>query len=350
MKKRDTTIDIAKGIGIILVVFAHTQFPFNNIIYQFHMPLFFFLSGMVFNENNLIPYRDFAMKKIKGLYLPFIKFEMVFCLLHNVFCYLGIYSTLSNKFIIYNMKDFISQIIKIFLLGGGESLVGPLWFLISSLEIVFLFSILVLIFKNAFKMREKYQLLVFISSIILFVVGCHTDLPRMMSQSFIGLFFYCIGFLYKKNRNIVPFRFSFACLAGTLVIAIGMNYVVDISQLQISSPMMFIISSIAGIYVILYISIMIKPGKIVDCLTFCGRNTIYILALHLIAFKSIILLEIFVYHLNWDLLGITPTYEINRLWEGAFTISGVIIPLLYIFIRNKIVRSVRYYVGTKKIV
>lgn len=47
-KKRDSVIDIAKGIGIFLVVFGHVPLPMDLItpIYLFHMPLFFFLSGM----------------------------------------------------------------------------------------------------------------------------------------------------------------------------------------------------------------------------------------------------------------------------------------------------------------
>ena len=47
--ERSGTIDIARGIAILLVVFAHTlsSGPAWNLIYQFHMPLFFVLSGMV---------------------------------------------------------------------------------------------------------------------------------------------------------------------------------------------------------------------------------------------------------------------------------------------------------------
>ena len=46
-------IDVAKGIGIILVVIGHTNLPtlVMNLIYAFHVPLFFVLSGMVFNMN-----------------------------------------------------------------------------------------------------------------------------------------------------------------------------------------------------------------------------------------------------------------------------------------------------------
>ena len=42
MKQRAGYLDIAKGIGILLVVWAHARGPFSTYIYQFHMPLFFF--------------------------------------------------------------------------------------------------------------------------------------------------------------------------------------------------------------------------------------------------------------------------------------------------------------------
>ena len=51
IKKRVGYIDIAKGIGIILVVMGHNDFalisPFaHKLIYSFHMPMFFFMSGL----------------------------------------------------------------------------------------------------------------------------------------------------------------------------------------------------------------------------------------------------------------------------------------------------------------
>lgn len=49
---RDSQLDILKGIGILLVVFAHVCH--SDFIYLFHMPLFFFLSGAALNysKNN----------------------------------------------------------------------------------------------------------------------------------------------------------------------------------------------------------------------------------------------------------------------------------------------------------
>ena len=53
MGDRIEWIDIAKGIGIILVILGHT-FEISRIsaIYVFHMPLFFFLSGLVFRNTD----------------------------------------------------------------------------------------------------------------------------------------------------------------------------------------------------------------------------------------------------------------------------------------------------------
>ena len=51
---RIQSIDNAKGIRIILVVIGHSVDVFSAIgvsISSFHMPLFFILSGFLFNEN-----------------------------------------------------------------------------------------------------------------------------------------------------------------------------------------------------------------------------------------------------------------------------------------------------------
>lgn len=49
LNKRDNAIDIAKGLGILLVVLGHYDIPksIGTWIFSFHMPLFVFLSGYV---------------------------------------------------------------------------------------------------------------------------------------------------------------------------------------------------------------------------------------------------------------------------------------------------------------
>ena len=45
--------NIVKGIGIILVVVGHLYWDFTQFIYLFHLPLFFFVSGYLYNEKNM---------------------------------------------------------------------------------------------------------------------------------------------------------------------------------------------------------------------------------------------------------------------------------------------------------
>lgn len=48
--------DIAKGIAIILMVLGHSSLPavIQNWIYSFHMPFFFFISGVLTKSVNSV--------------------------------------------------------------------------------------------------------------------------------------------------------------------------------------------------------------------------------------------------------------------------------------------------------
>lgn len=87
MQQRIPFIDIAKGLGILLVVLAHNDLqgyaPFvHKTIYSFHMPLFFFLSGMFFRPE--IAFQDLLKRRFDSLLKPyfltilFIYFAAVF--------------------------------------------------------------------------------------------------------------------------------------------------------------------------------------------------------------------------------------------------------------------------------
>src|SRR5512141_1578919 len=75
LQKRVPYVDIAKGIGIILVVMGHNDFalisPFaHKLIYSFHMPMFFFMSGMFFKPN--VPFWSFLRNRFNRVLKPFL--------------------------------------------------------------------------------------------------------------------------------------------------------------------------------------------------------------------------------------------------------------------------------------
>lgn len=149
--KRLDWIDIAKGIGIILVVLGHTLVPQVRetglagflwiFIYNFHMPLFFFLSGYLF-EKGLFHYTNkgkFILGKLQYLMLPYLIF--------STFAYLFIGFSLkipllakvleNGGYTAVDLKDAILQIVTY-----NNHIDKHLWF-VFSLFIVFLVNILI---------------------------------------------------------------------------------------------------------------------------------------------------------------------------------------------------------------
>ncbi len=90
---RYKNMDIMKALGIIYVVMGHTLVnPMHNFIYLFHMPLFYFVSGFFYNDRYTVQPVQFLKKRIKTLYIPFLKYELVFLALHNIFFNINLYS------------------------------------------------------------------------------------------------------------------------------------------------------------------------------------------------------------------------------------------------------------------
>lgn len=79
-KRRDITFDIAKGIGIVLVVIGHYlpanapgwYVAFNHFVYHFHMPLFFLIAGFFYERSTRKEsYGAFVWNKFQRLMFPY---------------------------------------------------------------------------------------------------------------------------------------------------------------------------------------------------------------------------------------------------------------------------------------
>lgn len=94
MKGRDETIDVLKGIAILLVVLGHIAAApkLTSVIYSFHMPLFIFISGylaqhsLLFGKKNAkeISWKRYLYSKTKQLLLPFVAWPCIIAGLLNI--------------------------------------------------------------------------------------------------------------------------------------------------------------------------------------------------------------------------------------------------------------------------
>lgn len=93
MAQRSDWVDYGKGLGIILVVYAHLLSSgyhaglqihehffllSDSIVYSFHMPLFFFLAGLLVEQSyNKRDAREFVVGKIKFLVYPYLIWSFI---------------------------------------------------------------------------------------------------------------------------------------------------------------------------------------------------------------------------------------------------------------------------------
>lgn len=89
-KERVTYLDMAKGVGILLVILGHeADLPLaaRQFVTSFHMPLFFILSGMAvcLTGEKERPFSQILKRKSRSIMRPYFIFS-VLCLIMEVFC------------------------------------------------------------------------------------------------------------------------------------------------------------------------------------------------------------------------------------------------------------------------
>lgn len=112
---RNMLVDTGKGIAIILMCIGHAYCPdaLFYFIYMFHMAFFFMMSGYFFSDKNLDNPKAFVWKRITGLWVPFVKWGLIFVLLHNVFLKLQLPPPYENN--VYSIRGPCGRDLPLFL-------------------------------------------------------------------------------------------------------------------------------------------------------------------------------------------------------------------------------------------
>ena len=265
---RKAYVDYIKAIGIILVIIGHINFANSNLgikgwIYSFHMPLFFFSSGLVMKR--AVVDRTFLSKKVKTLLLPFVLWGLI-------------YSELTIKniaYIVYGSYDTLKR---------ANSLTS-LWFLPAMF-----FGIVAAQFVITILNKSYLQVL---SICILGMVGItipkyELGYPWCIDVSLLAAAFILLGFLvdqllYNKSK-IVMFIFFAVGAAGTMMFRFNVvqeNGYVLMARRYVGNPFLFFVVSICGCLMIYGISKLLDNGKLENkFLEFVGSNTLAIFATH----------------------------------------------------------------------
>lgn len=328
---------------MLMVVVGHTLCPqlIHGLVSWIHIPLFFMLSGCTNRpddyyyswENN----KQFILKRVKSLYLPFLLFAVLITVLHNVFFTIGVYET--N----YNFSDFVRQMVRTlsFSIGTNEPMLRQLWFMKS----LFLCEVIYAIFVY-FSHKTNVNKWVVMGPIIFFaLVMKGSGVPQVLNSNLLwplaAIVFYIIG-----GRII-----RFVTLCSTRRVAIIVLFLVVWFSVAYYCPRHFQMAS--GLYAILQVGLGIgaflsfwfvaqysKRVEIINrCLTYVGRNTIPIYFQHVLCFYliSIFASTLFFpnsYHLiKTNMHGFIP--ELNWIiYVVCSTILSLVIHYAYLRIRS----------------
>lgn len=198
-KKRLDYVDISKGVGMLAVVWGHIMLSgwSNLMVYAFHIPLFFFLSGMMFKPEKYNTLGAFLKRRIQTLIVPYVFYSIA------TWGVWACYNYVSNAHVdSYWMPLFQTVIAQ----GSGGFMVHnvPLWF-VTCLFMVELFYYFICKLSDWLNLLTCTIMAVFacIASDLV-VEGYRFDLmPWNIEVAFAAVLFYCIGNLLVKHIGLM---------------------------------------------------------------------------------------------------------------------------------------------------
>lgn len=275
--KRINWIDMAKGIGMLLVIIGHVGAGhYERWIYSFHLPLFFFLSGYVFSVKS--SFKEFIIKKIKGILVPY------FCLGALLIVYQAIHEELEsirdlNFSTIYN--EIIDLVVQV--------RCWDLWYLTCLFMVNVIFYVIIKLLKRTWAAGA--------ASVLLTIFGFYYYMHGgkgifwNIDVCFFAVFFFFVGYWFKNGygKKLLD-KCDESRLVSILVFIIAwiVNFVCgelsyDLSEMQFEMYM--------GTYGVPYLSYAAAVGGIIGTVVlskwislfpiiYIGRNSILYFAWH----------------------------------------------------------------------
>ncbi len=303
MKERNQSVDIVKGIGIILMIVGHSYSTdagglLLKWIYSFHMPIFFITTGVLAGgkgRNGGVNLK----KKVQALLVPYFIYGTLYQLFLAALAILGGAPAVST--ILYRIKLVLT-------LDGSA-----MWFLPAMFVASMLFSV---------TQKWRYgQIALAVLSMTIWICG-----PAV--HGFFGCFFRALpGFAfivvgYNLHSLYITKRKN-AVFAAAILIHLAVtftNMTVDLAYHTIGNPLWYIIESIIGAFVV-YQFVLRLNAKHFKAVALIGRYSVVFLCLHGLVIQGIRLLDY-------------KTLQVfSRLgWAEGPALAFVVTVIIYVFI------------------
>lgn len=292
-KKRLDYLDMAKGIGIVLVVIAHSTFTSERVqafITAFHMPLFFVISGMLLchTKEEEKDFKTILKRKAKGIMIPYVSFSLLYMLI-DILLYI-------RKQAGINWTEMYRSFIEFFTLYG----ISVMWFLTA----LFFGELLFLSLKKLWNKTGYTHVLCILTGVLcgafafLGITWFNASYPLYKSMPVLWLGYLLIvlfrslavcAFLtagYYLHRQWLSktegkpgaeLLLSVICMVAVLAVS-KENKIVDLHFMILGNPILYYGGAILGTLAVVLFCRHVRNGRI---LKYLGVNSLIIMATHL---------------------------------------------------------------------
>lgn len=278
-------IDIAKGLGIVLVVMGHNDFAlispfFHKLIYSFHMPMFFFMSGMFFNPD--IPIWTFICRRFARVLRPFVFTLLLIYFMSISFSKTGILEATRRLFkALYGNGYYIDWVQLWFL---------PHLFIVSLSAYVFIRLIRI---SKLDSLRWIILAIIYLTGVLRLTYFWPFDfslfgkvytvygLPFSLDIVFVSGFFFILGFEINKKLPATLFKSVWVLLLSGLSLIVLVLYspaTIDLNTRIIDSFIINTGEALLGILFIITISMQLeKNSGLASLFKYLGQASLIIL-------------------------------------------------------------------------
>ncbi|MGX7105676.1 acyltransferase family protein [Globicatella sanguinis] len=263
---RISWIDNLKTFGVILVVFGHfsPNIFFSKIIYSFHMPLFFFLSGFLRKDRN---FKSVLSTKSKSILLPYL----ILSIISFPFGILRDYA--------FNIEiSWSERILQLFFWNGSVGWNSPLWFLLVLYLIEIIYA-LILNFTNRIN----------IVLIMLLVIGYFMYINQIILPLGIHIVMWMLPIYIMGNKinneKIISYRNKdqYIILIGlfllilNIFISINSKNSISVYEMRLNNYFIFYLNALLGIFGLFIIFSYTKYNVFSE---FIVKHSIFIVCTH----------------------------------------------------------------------
>ena len=302
MGNRLEYVDIAKGMGLVLVVCSHSDaLDFMWLLMDMCIPIFFFCSGYTFKMKGT--FKDSMKKKARKLLVPYLFFNLM---MFFAFCHFSLRELLGIIYSRYSLYPLdVTPNIKFFTSGNY-----PMWYLTSMVVSYFLFYLLVY--------YEKYRHLLMLLYAI-WVVGfikCPILLPWSIDTAPLTALLIYVGMKVRQHNLITIdiYQVLFLLLIYLGLRLVGGDLNISVREYGTSVAVYFLLAVIAP-FMVLWGSRYLEKTIVGNFFMVLGKHSLTIFCVEI----AFIVLAKYVY--NW----LYPEAELGYvagIFEIVFTLFG----------------------------